>query len=483
MPLSDKTSIVFTETETSVRAEINIKRNDPNLNVHNRLISQSWRANVDLQLILDITSAINYIVKYASKGEKASRSLVSIYNEVMNNARDEEDPNTKLRSLMIHSVAGKRDLGSGEISRYLLSEPSYHSDFESVNLNLNLDIREIDIETLNQNNSQNENNDNENNTTAFKKSLIDYYANRFNIDSLKNCLDEIFHLCEFVRLFKIYKNQLVRRNNPDRIVVITFPKVRPNKDNLVKHKEFCYYMCIKFTPWTIDDLENIKDKSTACERWKTFLETAPQHIMNTVKFSTQLSKRLREIRDEGYDIGPEPEMTREHWMIASEMLPNNFVEDEFTPFINLNYDWLAHLNNYTNDQIEAMNDWIHIKKIESGHTNNNEIPIVLPEQLNRLQRFAYNLVEYHFKSNLQLLLILNGTAGSGKSFTIYAISNYLKENVKRAAPTGKAAYLIKGKTLHTLFNLKAEKSEAKTYFPLKGDALIELQEEFKGIEF
>jgi len=37
---------------------------------------------------------------------------------------------TKLRSCMLKTVAGKRDLGQCEVSRLLMSEPLYHSSFE-----------------------------------------------------------------------------------------------------------------------------------------------------------------------------------------------------------------------------------------------------------------------------------------------------------------------------------------------------------------
>ena len=39
------------------------------LNMHNRVIYQLWRDNVDLQVILDRHAAVAYMVKYASKCE------------------------------------------------------------------------------------------------------------------------------------------------------------------------------------------------------------------------------------------------------------------------------------------------------------------------------------------------------------------------------------------------------------------------------
>jgi hypothetical protein len=65
----ENTYLRFDETKKNVRAEIVLKRNDKYLNVHNRLLCHHWRANVDMQIILDISAAISYMVKYATKGK------------------------------------------------------------------------------------------------------------------------------------------------------------------------------------------------------------------------------------------------------------------------------------------------------------------------------------------------------------------------------------------------------------------------------
>ncbi|RNA24394.1 ATP-dependent DNA helicase PIF1 [Brachionus plicatilis] len=51
--LIEKTEIVFKETENTVIADIKLKRNDPNLNVHNIISCHHWRGNTDMQIILD----------------------------------------------------------------------------------------------------------------------------------------------------------------------------------------------------------------------------------------------------------------------------------------------------------------------------------------------------------------------------------------------------------------------------------------------
>ena len=71
--------------------------------MHNRIICQNWCANVDMQIILDQAAAIAYMVKYATKGEKAGNSLNELLRSVILYAKEDYSPISKLRSLMLKS--------------------------------------------------------------------------------------------------------------------------------------------------------------------------------------------------------------------------------------------------------------------------------------------------------------------------------------------------------------------------------------------
>ena len=75
------------------------------------------------------------------------------------------------------------------------------------------------------------------------------------------------------------------------------------------------------------------------------------------------------------------------------------------------------------------------------------IPVGLPEQLNQMQFFVYRLVEHFNNLSKQLLLMVNGEDGTGKSFTIFALCALLNSHLKRCSPTAKAALLLKGETI------------------------------------
>ena len=55
----------------------------------------------------------------------------------------------------------------------------------------------------------------------------------------------------------------------------------------------------------------------------------------------------------------------------------------------------------------------------------------------------------------QLLGIIAGKAGTGKSKLIRTLKGYLKDELVLASQTGKAAKNIEGRTLHELFSLNS----------------------------
>jgi hypothetical protein len=77
--------------------------------------------------------------------------------------------------------------------------------------------------------------------------------------------------------------------------------------------------------------------------------------------------------------------------------------------------------------------------------------------------------------------MLLGTAGTGKTFTIRALSTLIKNFVKRSAPTAKAACLINCETLHRLFLIPVVFKESQKYMPLKNQQLGDLQRTFMDV--
>jgi ATP-dependent exoDNAse (exonuclease V) alpha subunit len=101
--------------------------------------------------------------------------------------------------------------------------------------------------------------------------------------------------------------------------------------------------------------------------------------------------------------------------------------------------------------------------------------------LSDMQRKAYNIVSNHFfgyQKHQQLLMIVVGTAGTGKSFLINAIRQLFAGHdstgrLRVTTPTGIAALNIKGSTIYSLLFLLLEN--------LNGERLHQLQTTMAGV--
>ena len=109
-----------------------------------------------------------------------------------------------------------------------------------------------------------------------------------------------------------------------------------------------------------------------------------------------------------------------------QLVKENVNQDR--PFIDLSYDWQMHRLNYTVDELSQMINFIDNQKNINREIESDElITPVFPGQLNKMQRFAFEIVKYHFLFQKQLLMMIIGTAGTGKSFTISALTFMLKK--------------------------------------------------------
>src|SRR5258705_366486 len=149
-----------------------------------------------------------------------------------------------------------------------------------------------------------------------------------------------------------------------------------------------------------------------------------------------------------------------------------------------NYDWSLRVGRYDIapevwDQVKAENPIAQLVTMDSS-----------PLPLNLEQRKLYDTVLDQYSQELaldaplprQLLLHVDGVAGSGKTFALLKTCARVQElaneagrpsPVFRAAPTGIAAFNIVGKTLHSLLRLPVKgKNDISTRFRL---ALSELR--------
>ena len=98
---------------------------------------------------------------------------------------------------------------------------------------------------------------------------------------------------------------------------------------------------------------------------------------------------------------------------------------------------------------------------------------------------AFDIVKSHYfeqdsSHNSQLLLIILGEGGTGKSYLINSLRRLLQNRCVVSAPTGKAAFNVKGLTLHSLLKLPVG---SKRHNDLTGQSLIQLQEQLEVVDY
>ena len=122
-----------------------------------------------------------------------------------------------------------------------------------------------------------------------------------------------------------------------------------------------------------------------------------------------------------------------------------------------------------------MPNWIKATK-ESSQFNYNDSSQTDVSTFSAEQRLAYNSVKSHFISpdtDEPLLLIINGVGGTGKSYLIGAIRDFLGTKCAITASSGKTAFNVRGVTVYSLLRLPVRNSHQND---LTGQTLAAFQE-------
>ena len=113
-------------------------RNDPWLNQHSKLVLLGWRANVDMQPVLDREAAITYIAKYASKPETLSESYHAALNGFCSRLPAGLPAESAVQRLFAR-MAADRDISAQEAVHLLLGDHLVGCSRSFVNLNSQVD--------------------------------------------------------------------------------------------------------------------------------------------------------------------------------------------------------------------------------------------------------------------------------------------------------------------------------------------------------
>ncbi|CAB3979507.1 ATP-dependent DNA helicase PIF1 [Paramuricea clavata] len=463
-----KTKLEFEKIHTSgdnehYRAKIVTKRNDSRLNNHQQLQLQGWRANCDIQVVIDHYACVEYLTKYAAKGEPRSPILKQAFNSIVQNVDSNTNPHRVIKKIVMKSL-GERDYAAQETMHHLLSLKLHSSSFKVMPVSLNGSRRVRDSVSIDEGES------------CTDYSLLDVYANREQYDSSQNIINMNF--VQFATTYRVANNELTKL--PENIIPRIFPTYSPNPKG-PNFSLYCKYQLLRYKPWRTTQNNAWGDQEPTDEVlincWHDFLQT-PYGQSNVPDWFDKLQRVIQSQEPED-EPSEEQETTREEWMILSD-LNTPFENSEQTP--ESTYDWHLDRANYSEQQIQEMPTWIKTNKEE--YTIDEQYDVVDINSFSEMQKLAYDIVKSHFDDTSSekepLCLIINGVAGTGKSYLINAIRNLLQSKCAVAATTGKAAYNIRGVTVHSLLKLPIGSRGNKD---LTGRSLCRLQESVNNIGY
>lgn len=145
---------------------------------------------------------------------------------------------------------------------------------------------------------------------------------------------------------------------------------------------------------------------------------------------------------EDQHVDTQPEDSREEWMIISDLrVP--FIDSSQTNS-ELPYDWHNNRCHYSEQKIGEMPAWLKNMREQNNQVSHEQYENIDPGSFSEMQQLAYNIVQIHFEdmssSKDPLALVINGVAGTGKSYLINGIRMLLHDKCAVTATTGKAAF-------------------------------------------
>jgi len=438
------------------------RRNQATVNQCTSAVTMGWMANTDIQPLTSLHAVLSYIGKYVSKPEKSSVSYTELQAQILPCINDRA-PLLSFVSKMLNKLIGERDWSAQEVSHILLHLPVQNASRMLVNLDCRLDEARGLIVL-------------ESGELTAQRSAFRRYRDRLTDTRNGNAALLSLSLFDCLQDWD-WKTWKVRSRAPSRVINYYpwYSRDAPSPS----YSDYCRVKLMlhhPFVDWvdllTVDGqlYESYIDAFRACHR----LHTHPQDFYTDPEADEEAS--------DDSDEDPEEEVEDEQPLADFEAFARRRPQEDLTRIDLLDslgsremdraYDWSLHVGRYDLspdiwERVKAENPVAQVVAMDSS-----------PLPFNLEQRKLYDTVVDQYTQELtddaplprQLLLNVDGVAGSGKTFTLLKTSARIQElaiaagrqnPVFRAAPTGIAAFNIVGKTLHSLLRLpvKGKKSD------------------------
>jgi hypothetical protein len=464
-------------------------RNDPTLNAYSRIVSMAWLANADISPCTGTKALLRYMSKYITKPEEKTLS----YKEMMKDILVNINPRNPLMSTVqkyLNAFLAERDYSAQEVCHMLLDIPLQQGSRAPIRLDCQPENR------LTTSFIFNHAADNEEDGVRRGKSVYEKYKSR------PVRLEQV-SLLIFLQKYN-FERMTLRPRAQNRVV-----QYYPIYDRVANQEQFSRVKLMIHHPFRVpEDLLTV-DGSI----FETFTEAYVHCRLIHVHDHDGYEEEPEE-DDSSDESGSEPEETPDvdqSWEALAQQRPGRdnatylVGQDQLGERdIDRDYDWLQHV------ATELLFDREYWAQTKTDHPAELlAVSSASPEGLEIKQQQFYDLIVNHYKQYLrsscppqdpfeeapprpdQLLINLDGEAGTGKTHVIMLLSTTLASlaadagiscsPILRAAPTGVAAYGIAGKTLHALFRLPIKLGS--DYVRLTAESLSALQGQFYGVQY
>ncbi len=498
------------------RATIFLKRkpNEQRINNYNKHCLLAWRANMDVQFILDIYSCAMYVVSYISK---AQRGMSELLRKACEEARE---GNLGIKQ-QVRDI-GNKFLNSVEISAQeavyiVLQLPMRRSSREVVFINTALPDERVcllkSIDDIQQLEDESEDIESgglikrytkrpsclENVTLADWAAWYDYRKSNiknsqkskntdvdglpleiFDDDNNEDDVSTDITSTNELKSFKKNQKETQKRSKARVIRCVWF-----NKES---HPEKHYReLLMLFTAWRDENTDLLRDCESYQERCQILKEQINYQMAQYAPCSEQLDKALDDVQtiecsDDMWDcVAPNTQHVElnhlaetecEHVCNTEEVRNYDLSEDLGIPSNTENYE--------RNISFDELPDEEYREAVRSLNVDQ--------------MKFFYHVLQLVKTTNEPFYLFLSGGAGVGKSHLtkvlFQAVYKYLNTRAGEdfhqikailVAPTGKAAYNIKGSTIHTALSVPANQS-LKVYKKLDASRLNSLRYKFASLK-
>ena len=305
---------------------LNLYRTEADLdtNKYNPIYLQAWRANTDFQPVLSLHAVLNYIAKYATKAETASKDL----RELLKTAAAKCDDMSSAQLLfkrMLFTFAVERDFSAQEASHILQGLPLVISSWKVITLNLS-DIAAVPITDIHEQDEE---------CQVPKGVLEKYIAREQELDYLS--LDELLRLY-YYRNGRWYP---LNQSDTKSRVIRCFPDPPIDPSNPL----FCRVSIFRYIPFMSltylaglnrEDVVNL-DEIDWCLRFQYFLRQMPESIQLLCQQQPTRAGNLDDGHDSDLEVRNDridPELDTEDWMdIAGTLSP-------FTYYVEFRQVWI-----------------------------------------------------------------------------------------------------------------------------------------------